>query len=648
MKRLVALQRGLRSKPLNEVSMLIALVLILAGCAKINQAALENQAVMMEGLRIPMVVTAEEANLYDQNTVIGKLPVGTKVYVLRKGSSSFSSQFLFSDENKTWYTVEIPIDKYSMNIRGSMDADVLAPIPEAKSDVSPEKAVPVSPTYSAIGEKLWTEFFPDVGINAIASIEDMIWLGTDSGLYKFPADAPERAIKYTAADGLLDDDVQSIGLYKDEVWVGTYLGMSKFVNGDFVNYTTSGGLLKGAVMAVDVNDKYVWLGLTSGISRFDKTTETFENRPHGGGWSPESGSGSAPATGKSGIYADSIVIDGDCVWNAAFNLTKTSLNGKDLKTYGCGDGLIHSRVVDFAIDGDNIWASTLWGITKLEEASGKYEQFRIAYGLDGKENPIIASVGDGDSLWIAMREGIARFDIHKKKFITYYAVWDLFGGRYISTLAADAKYLWVGTSEGLWRMDKSVANTISDEALVDDFESKSRIRARGWRLGRQDKKYGSQNVFVDETTGANGTSSSLCVEYTAPDYKHNSLGSLGVNISTMDLTEYDGISFSIKSKPAIRLNADISEINETWAVGNWNIPNEWMQIRVPFEEFHVHAQGSGNSVIELHALNHLSFRSHRSYGIGAKPAPGEKGKIWIDEIQFYKNENINKIASRRE
>jgi hypothetical protein len=94
------------------------------------------------------------------------------------------------------------------------------------------------------------------------------------------------------------------------------------------------------------------------------------------------------------------------------------------------------------------------------------------------------------------------------------------------------------------------------------------------------------------------------------------------------------------------LNADIGEINETWAVGNWNIPDEWMQIRVPFEQFRVHDQGSGNSVIELHAFNHLSFRSHRAYGLGAKPAPGERGKIWLDEIQFYQNEDINKIAHR--
>ncbi len=631
MTQLLAYHKAKSSLNAVNAVIFIALGIIIAGCA-INKAAMENEIAAAKEQRIPMIITAEEANLYDNNTVIGKLPVGTKVYMLHKGNA--------------WCAVEVPIDKYSMKIRGSVSSDVLAPAPEEDAAVAQNTASSVSPTYSAIGDNLWAEYFPDVGINAIACAGDMVWLGTDSGLYKFPQNAPGRASKYTSADGLLDDDVLAIGVYNDEVWLGTYLGLSKFINGDFINYTMSDGLLKGAVMAIDVDDQYVWLGLTSGISRLDKTEREFKNLPHGGGWSPESGSGSAPAVGKSGIYADSIFIDGDIVWNAAFNLTKTSLNGKDLKTYGCGDGLIHSRVVDFAVDGNNIWASTLRGVTKLEKNSADYEKFRIVYGERGEENPIIASTKDGDSLWIAMKEGICRFDMNKKKFITYYAVWDLFGGRYISTVAADADYLWVGTSEGLWQMDKTIANSISDEALVDDFESKSRIRVRGWRLGRERMKYGSQNVFVDKNAGANGTSVSLCSEYVAPDYKHNSLARFGVNISSMDFTEYDGVSFFVKAEPAVKMNADVSEKSETWAIGNWNVPNEWMHVRVPFEKFHVHAQGSGNRVLELHAMNNLSFSTHRSYSIGAKPSPGKKGKIWIDEIRFYKSEDINKFASR--
>ncbi|MFQ6040780.1 MAG: hypothetical protein ACE5PV_07985, partial [Candidatus Poribacteria bacterium] len=60
---------------LGFTNIFIVFALIAVGCVGINKTAVENEAVTPEGLRIPMVVTAEEANLYDKNTVIGKLPV---------------------------------------------------------------------------------------------------------------------------------------------------------------------------------------------------------------------------------------------------------------------------------------------------------------------------------------------------------------------------------------------------------------------------------------------------------------------------------------------------------------------------------------------------------------------------------------------
>ena len=439
------------------------IVLVIVGC--ISKTALESE-VEGEKQGVPMIITAEEANLYEQNKVIGKLPVGTRVYMVQKSDP--------------WCIVDVPIEQYEMMVRGAISTDVLVPAKNAPSVLKQVEAPAVSPTYDAMREKLWSEFFPEMGINAIVYTENTVWLGTDSGLIKFPSDAPEQYVKYDTSDGLLDDDVLSIGLYKDEVWLGTYIGLSQFKNGDFTNYRMSDGLLKGAVMAVEVNDKYVWLGLDTGLSKFDKTTEKFENFRRWGGWSPESGSGSAPTSSKGAIYADSIKVEGDMLWHAAFNLSLMNKSGRDIQTYSCGNGLIHSRVVDFAIDGETIWCSTLWGLTKLDKNSDKYKQYNLIWGAKGRENPMIASGKDGDSLWIALRDGICRFNTKREKFITYYAAWDMFGGRYISTLAADANYLWVGTAEGLWRMDKSVAGIVSDEGLVDDFESQGRILARGW------------------------------------------------------------------------------------------------------------------------------------------------------------------------
>jgi hypothetical protein len=504
----------------------------------------------------------------------------------------------------------------------------------------------VSPVYESRRKEVWAEFFTGTTINDIALHADDVWLGTSSGLAKFPAPAPSRAVIYTAADGLLDDDVFSVDVEDGEVWAGSMKGLSRFNGSGFVNYTHEDGLLDGSIVAIDAGEDYVWLGLDTGIARFDKVLGFVKNWPHSGGWSPESGSGSVSTADKGGIYADTILVKGDTVWNAAYNLTKTSIDGRDLKTYHCGSGLIHSRVVDLHIDRDNLWIVSLGGITKIERQDDTlYENFHVKGGYE--RNPMIAACPDGDYLWIAMKEGISKFDMRRHKFITYFACWDLFDGGYISDMKADNNYLWVATTDGLWRMDKAVADSISDRDLLDDFESKSRLAYRGWRLGRRGGKNGGENTFVDYTVGASDTAASLCNRYIAPDYKAHSIAHMSVSLRDMDLTDYDGISFFVKAKPAVSMVASMGESNETWIVGSWNVPSNWMEVRVPFSRLKPHGQESGNNIVELYAMRNLSFKVKRNHSFGPTPKPyeGEIGKVWLDEIRFYRT-GQESLASR--
>jgi hypothetical protein len=587
-----------------------------------------------------MIVIDGGASLFHGNEVVGVLPAGTEVTMMER--------------KDRWCLVEVSVDNYNMKIKGSIKADALAPAPEGASVqiVAPR----VSPVYEPKRKEVWAEFFTDMGINDIALDVDDVWLGTTSGLVKFPASAPLRAVTYTTADGLLDDDVLSVDVDNGEVWAGSMKGLSllrtqraiRFRQGaKFVNYAHEDGLLDGSVVAIDAGEDYVWLGLDSGIARFDKVLGMIRNWPHSGGWSPESGSGSVSLADKGGIYADRMLVEGDTVWNAAFNLTKTSVDGRDLKTYGCGDGLIHSRVVDLHLDRDNIWITTLGGITRIDRQDNSlYERFHIKGGYE--RNPVIAASRDGDYIWIAMKDGISKFDMRKQKFITYFAAWDLFDGGYISAMKADNDYLWMATTEGLWRMNKAVADSISDGDLLDDFESENRVTYRGWRLGRRGGKNGSENVFVDHTVGAKSTAASLCNRYIAPDYKAHSVAHMGVSLEDMDLTEYDGISFFVKAEPAVRLSGSMYENNESWILGNWHVPGEWMQVRVPFSRFKPHGQQSGNKIIELYAMRNLSFKVSRdqSFGPRSRPKEGEIGKVWIDEIRFFKGTGQESLARK--
>lgn len=597
--------------------LLTAFYPVLSGC-------LSPKELVGEPSYEPMVIRAEEAKLYDGGRVIGKLPVGTEVYLIRRG--------------KTWSIVELPIERYDMRIRGAVLTAALAPVSKPVYIETADGQATPKFNPERIRDRLWRRFFPKVCVNAIVVADGRIWLGTDSGLIIFPSDSPERAVIYTTSDGLIDDDILSLDVYGDEVWFGSCVGLGKLQNGDFVSYRGTkryrerGGLMKGAVMAIDAGERYVWLAMSSGLARFDKRTGEFLNLPRSGGWSPDAGSGSAPSPSNNAIYADSILARGNRVWHAAFNLTVSSFDGKPLKTYGCGDGLIHSRVVGFRLEGEDIWVVTLGGITRINRRTGEHERYHIAR----EDNPVVASAFDGGSIWIALREGMGRFDMRKGKFITYYACWELFGGGYISTMAADERYLWVGTPEGLWRMDKELADSISDEALVDDFESPARVAYRRWRLGEQ----GNQKVFIDKTTGANGTRSSLCIEYVAPDPKHGGLAHIGVSLENLDITEYDGFSFFVKSDTPIKVNVDFSEERESWSAGSWRVPGVWTLIRVPFERFKVHDQTSGNKILELNKLRYLSFSFYRDYSLKGNPEPGKKGRIWIDEIRFYKQRGV--------
>ncbi|MBD3183156.1 hypothetical protein GF312_12750 [Candidatus Poribacteria bacterium] len=601
------------------ISFLI-LVIFLAGCG-----ASKNE--LVKGT--PMMVIDGGARVFKGSKTVGTLPAGTEVKMI--------------SQDEEWCLVEVPVEEYNMKIEGLISVDSLAPVPESPTAniVTPT----VSPVYEVKKDEVWSSYFTDMGINDIALNGDDVWIGTTKGLIKFPASAPARAVKYTTDDGLLDDDILSVDVEEGEVWAGSMKGFSRFNGSGFVNYTPEDGLLKGSVVAIDAGEDQVWFGLDTGIARYDKILGFIKNMPHRGGWSPESGSGSVSTADKGGIYADTIYIDGDYIWNAAYNLTKTSTAGKDLKTYDCGSGLIHSRVVGVYPTRENLWIPNLGGITKINRKDDTiYENFHVRGGYH--HNPIIASCPDGDYLWIAMKDGISKFNLKKEKYITYFACWDTYDGGYISRMKADEKYLWLATNQGLWRMDKSAADAISDHDLLDDFESKSRLVYRGWRLGRHGGKNGSEHVFVDYTIGAKNTAASLCNQYIAPDYKAHSIAHMGVNLREMDLTEYDGISFYIKAEPAVSLSASMGENNETWIVGNWNVPGEWMEIKVPFARFKPHGQESGNNIIELYAMRNLNFKIKRNRSFGPTPRPyeGETGKVWVDEIRFYKNSEESLVS----
>ncbi|MBI2927624.1 MAG: hypothetical protein HYY24_18155 [Verrucomicrobia bacterium] len=93
-----------------------------------------------------------------------------------------------------------------------------------------------------------------------------LWIGSDSGLLEKRGD---RFVRYTARDGLLDDNILGIQDAADgSLWVGTREGIHHFRDGRFQPFTVRDGLLSNHANPLLVEkDGTVWVGTPLGLNR---------------------------------------------------------------------------------------------------------------------------------------------------------------------------------------------------------------------------------------------------------------------------------------------------------------------------------------------------------------------------------------------
>ncbi len=496
---------------------------------------------------------------------------------------------------------------------------------------------------------MWAEYLERETIQAIAVDKDCLWLGTGEGLIRFSKEGEQISLTYyTEGDGLPGRDVQAIKVYKGDVWIGTRDGgLSLFDGANFINYGRAEGLFDTRVMALDVDDNYVWLGLCSGCSCFEKRRETFHNYELAGGFVPQAGLGSTEdETGQDPrrIYADSILADGEYIWHGAWNVKRSNRNLTHSVEIGCGP-LLSSRVSSICRAGDYLYIGTTGGLARVDTAILKVTNFTEKNGL--LSNNIVALAGDGKFLWIGTDLGISRFDTESSKFTNFVQGYK---GGLIFSMAVDKDYLWIGAMGGLVRLDKRAESGTS--SLLDDFEN-PRWTRQLWNVPSQHVTSSGirQIYFVDSTTGANGSKSSLCLTYELPpeppEVKDNYHCFHIAGAVDKDLTPYEGITFFIKVEgPSFDnicyLLAVLEENNrrpepyEGFHMGFKPVLGKWTRVVIPFTAFpRPGSQDVVNSILELRKVDQIAFE----YAFWAWH-PGEEMKFWIDEVSFYKKDEF--------
>jgi len=304
----------------------------------------------------------------------------------------------------------------------------------------------------------------------------------------------------------------------------------------WVNYTTANGMPDEKVLAVTVDGERVWAGTESGLVLIEngRITRVF-----------------TPADGLANRVVTGIAVDketGD-VWISTFGGV-SQYSGGTFKNYtNLTSGLANDIVYGIAVQGENIWAATTAGISRMNKRTGEWMivSERVApmhepwsYGI---------AVGDKKVYFAVWGGGVLEYDIAANYWKPYTKPDDememvLFKNQGLTHIIVsgvawnpDTKMFWASTYFGLSGYDgRNWHNYLAmDSGLASDFinAAKSRgddvwsctdkglsylnYKTNTWVTYRPDGKTGRGEALIiapDKKTKKVETATSLAHNYT--------------------------------------------------------------------------------------------------------------------------------------
>ena len=182
----------------------------------------------------------------------------------------------------------------------------------------------------------------------------------------------------------------------------------------------------------------------------------------------------------------------------------------------------------------------------------------------------------------------------------------------------------------------SIGQSKDSSNFKEDFEDNK--LAKGWIKRVVNLKGSKSKSNIDNTTGANGTKSSLKINYFLP--RGNSVAVLPNN-RMRDASNYKGIKFYAKASST----TTISVVMFDQDFENKNNYNKWVKLRtidtswdmyqVPFNEFTISkfadlTKGEGDGVLDVDNISQINFGI-----LGRLNEQNKNNSLWIDEISFY-------------
>ncbi len=357
-------------------------------------------------------------------------------------------------------------------------------------------------TNRGVGRQLGDRFeaveLPSSGRNwyfaVAAGAAGEMWVGSLKGLYRW---RDGRVTRYTVADGLCDDDIQSLCFEASSgsLWVGTSSGLNRLRDGRVESYTARDGLSNDQVVALGGDrEGSLWVGTMSGLNRLTDTkfltigtrrglpsqyVSCVAEAADGALWVGMANGGAArfkggrterigPAQGLPGKSVNAILPEPDgTVWLApdAGGPARWS-DGRVTLPFAGNRELAEFEIYCMFDDGNG----TLWGGTGKGLVRMRGSDVTVLARKDGlSDSTVSAIVGDGaGGLWVGTDGG--GLDHYADGRFTAYTERDGLADDIVNALYRDASgTVWIGTSGGLSRLGAGkLTSFTTKDGLFDD------------------------------------------------------------------------------------------------------------------------------------------------------------------------------------
>ena len=309
---------------------------------------------------------------------------------------------------------------------------------------------------------------------------DYVWASTwNQGIKRFHI-ASGTWTTFNDRNGLLNNWINDRALKVDDrfVWVGTPRGLSRYDKEaeTWTSYMQSETLIGNEIRAVVADERYVWCGTSQGLSRYDKLYGTWSSFRKKGGrqfisygrmsiefWEPEDENSLVNNDIKS------LAVDDRYLWVG----TKRGASRYDKiadrwDRYTKGTGLPNEDVVAVVVDGYDVWAGTSGGLGKYPRMSDDPNAW-VTYTSGIEIKPMVVSeeyakslvsdeiwtlAADGKYVWIGSRIGVSRYDKGRDTWMTL-TTEDGLASDAVSSIAVEDSRVWFGSDNGVSMYDKN-------------------------------------------------------------------------------------------------------------------------------------------------------------------------------------------------